>query len=237
MHHTQPDTETVLILGATKIESNLLIDELACTQRDPLLDFAVFASQNHRIIVVQCGVGMANASAAAALAITTFRPVRVYNTGICGIYSDRSDRILSPVAGTGAVFADTGKETDAGFLTPDRMGLSLFTPEKETGTFNPVPLYSDDIPGEIERAVFLTVSCCSGSTAQAQTYQSRFDFNENMLCCEDMESAAIALICCRAGLPCSVLRGVSNRCGTAALDPLTIKKAARTAQETLLNIL
>jgi len=54
---------------------------------------------------------------------------------------------------------------------------------------------------------------------------------------EDMETAAVALIACRAGIPCTAIRGISNLCGDRNYRNWRLKEAAEAAQQELLNVL
>ncbi len=237
MPHTLPEKEKILIICATALESELLIKEFSCMEAPPLLDFPLFVSRKNNIIIVQSGAGIANSSAATALAMSKYSPLMVYNTGICGIYSESPDKICLPVVGISSVFADTGKATDTGFLTTKQMGMPVSQSKDGSLLFNKIPLHSDKIPDYIERAIFFTVSSCSGSRKKADEYLSRFTFGTERIICEDMESAAVALICFKAGIPCTVLRVVSNLCGVRSINRQTADIAAKTAQRTLLEIL
>ena len=63
------------------------------------------------------------------------------------------------------------------------------------------------------------------------------DHAAGALLCEDMESAAVGLIALRAGIPCMVVRGISNLCGERYHAGWDISGAARSAQETLYTLL
>jgi nucleoside phosphorylase len=52
-----------------------------------------------------------------------------------------------------------------------------------------------------------------------------------------MESAAVGLIACKAGIPCTVVRGVSNVCGDRDYANWKLSAAAQAAQKELLKCL
>jgi len=61
--------------------------------------------------------------------------------------------------------------------------------------------------------VFLSLSAVSGDAVQARKDRKNVLILKDDLVCEDMETAAGALIAYRAGIPCTAIRGISNLCG------------------------
>ncbi|MBN2107239.1 MAG: hypothetical protein JW832_07405, partial [Deltaproteobacteria bacterium] len=106
-----------------------------------------------------------------------------------------------------------------------------------TDIYNIIRLNCDAAPRDSMRAHFLTVAAVSGSPAVAAQLFGRFTTAAGALLCEDMESAAIALVALRAGIPCTVVRGISNLCGERDHARWEIGEAAQAAQELLLQIL
>jgi futalosine hydrolase len=225
---------TTIIIAATELEISWLAGQLHARPEKLLLDFPVYHAEG--ILLIICGPGMANAAAAGAAAIERYQAARIYNVGICGVYAEDSTLLGKAVVGAQAVFADTGAAGDADFQSLRSMNLPLASPAGKN-IYNTVRLNCDAAPHDSMRADFLTVAAVSGSSAMAAKLSSRFAPAEGMLLCEDMESAAVALVALRAGTPCTVVRGISNLCGVRDHARWKIQQAAQAAQELLLEIL
>jgi futalosine hydrolase len=229
---------STLILAATDGEISWLAGQLHARLDRPLLDCPVSKAASSRagILLITSGPGMANAAAAGAAAIERYRPTRIYNVGICGVYAKDSKPLGTAVVGAQALFADTGAAGDTDFQTLQEMDLPL---ARSAGNkiYTTISLDCDAAPPGSARADFLTVAAVSGSPAMAATLSSRFSHPAGTLLCEDMESAAIGLVALRAGIPCTVVRGISNLCGERDHARWKIRQAAQAAQELLLEIL
>ena len=225
---------TTLIIAATDLEISWLTGQLHARPEKPLLDFPVYHAEG--ILLIICGPGMANAAAATAAAIERYRPEQIYNTGICGVYSEDSTLLSLAVVGAQAVFADTGAAADTDFQSLRSMNLPLASAAGKN-IYNTIKLNCDAVPHDSMRADFLTVAAVSGSPAMAAKLSGRFTPPAGTLLCEDMESAAIGLVALRAGIPCTVVRGISNLCGERDHACWEIRQAAQAAQELLLEIL
>lgn len=227
-----------LIVGATDLELSVLIEKLNFKQEKPFFDFSIYHSTHNKrdIILVRSGPGIANAAAAAAVAIDRYRIDHVFNVGVCGAYSQDARLLARVVVGVHAVFADTGMETDTAFLPLSAMDLPLAN-IKGAKIFNIIKLNSDHVPRQITRGDFATVAVFSGSAHVAQKISRRFKVNPGELLCEDMESAAVALLALKASIPCTVLRGISNLCGERNHSEWKLSEAAGAAQKELLKLL
>ncbi len=228
---------TTLIIAAAEFELSTLIESLQCRHESRLLDFTVYHSDNDNQVLIRSGSGMANAAAAAALGIELYKPSRVFNVGVCGIYTADLNAIGRTVTGTRAVFADTGVDTGEDFLSMQAIDLPLAKPASGERIFNVIDLLETRGSRKLQRAVFLTVSACSGSPQRAARLSGRFKLDRQELLCEDMESAAVALMACKAGIPCSVVRAISNVCGDRDYANWHLSTAARAAQKELLKCL
>ena len=229
---------STLVIAATELELAWLIYELHARQDSALLDFPVYhaAGGMAGIRLIISGPGMANAAAASAAAIERYRPTRIFNVGICGVCAEDSKLLGKAVIGTHAIFADTGAAGDTDFQSLQEINLPL---ARSAGTdiHNTMRLNCDAAPHDSLRAHFLTVAAISGSPDRAKKLSSRFAPPASTLVCEDMESAAVALIALRAGIPCTVVRGISNLCGQRDHAHWKITQAALAAQKLLLGIL
>lgn len=228
---------TTLIIAAAEFELSTLIESLQCRHESRLLDFTVYRSGSDSPVLMRSGPGMANAAAATALGIELYKPARVFNVGVCGVYTANPDAIGRTVTGTRAVFADTGVDTGEDFLSMQAIDLPLAKPASGERIFNVIDLQEARGSRKLQRAVFLTVAACSGSPRRASNVSGRFKLDRQELLCEDMESAAVALTACKAGIPCSVVRGISNVCGDRDYANWQLSKAALAAQKELLKCL
>jgi futalosine hydrolase len=228
-----------LVIGATAPEISLLVDSLNARREKPAFDCDVYHAslQGKDAYIIRSGPGIANAAAATALALDRYRISHVYNVGICGVYSHDRNLLARVVVGVNAVFADTGVATDDAFLPLEAIDLPLARLRDGTKLLNIIPLNHDHIPRDITRCDFSTVSIVSGSRHIAEKVRHRFKVDRGMLLCEDMESAAVGLIAAKAGLPCTVFRGISNLCGDRDHSAWKLEEAAAAAQTTLLKFL
>jgi futalosine hydrolase len=222
-----------LILAATDIELSWLSQRLKAQPIKPLLDFPACRAGDALLLI--SGPGMANAAGAAAAAIERFYPDRIFNIGICGCYTEDTALLGTAVIGAQALFADTGAE-GAGFLSLEKMNLPLCSTAGRK-IFTAIKLIDAPRPRRLRRARFLTVASASGSSARAKKIAARFPTCGSLALCEDMESAAVALMALRAKIPCTVVRGISNICGRRDRAAWKIAEAATAAQETLCAML
>jgi futalosine hydrolase len=226
-----------LIIAATEQELAMLPEALHCRQKSRLLDFTLYQAAHTASdspVILCCGAGMANAAAAAALGIERYNPSHIFNVGVCGVYNAGLDAIGTVVTGTRALFADTGIDTGMDFQSMEKIGLPLAQSESGNQVFNSVEL---NRACGLQCAVFLTVAACSGSPQRAALVSGRFKNEWKDLVCEDMESAAVGLMSWRAGIPCTVVRAISNVCGDRDYANWRMDEAAQAAQEELLACL
>jgi futalosine hydrolase len=232
------NTNSTVVIAATEPELSWLTGRLQARPERPLLDYPVShaADGPAGIRLIISGPGMANAAAACAAAIERFKPARIFNTGICGLYARDRALLGTAVIGEQAIFADTGAQSDTAFTSLSEMGLPVAQPPAGS-VFNAIELDSLGLPQGLLRADFLTVASVSGSPEYAKKISGRFQHRSGVLLCEDMESAAVALAALRSGIPCTVVRGISNLCGERDHARWEISAAARSAQETLYTLL
>ena len=229
---------STLVIAATELEIVWLIEQLHARQGRPLFDFPVYHAANGEagIWLIISGPGMANAAAASAAACERYRPKQIFTIGICGVYAEDSKLLGQAVIGAQAIFADTGAAGDTDFQSLREISLPLARSAGQD-MYNSIALAHDTAPQDILRDDFLTVAAISGSPDRAKNLSRRFASPAGRLLCEDMESAAVALIALRAGTPCTVVRGISNVCGQRDHAHWKIKEAAQAAQKLLLEIL
>ncbi len=229
-----------LIIAATEFELAVLMEALQCRQKSRLLDFTVYQTDSpadDSPVIIRCGAGIANAAAATALGIALYKPCRIFNVGVCGVYNAGMEEIGRVVTGTRAIFADTGVDTGTDFQSMQAIDLPLAKPVSGDRIFNAIGLHKARNSRRLKPAVFLTVAACSGSKQRADLVSGRFKFNWQGLLCEDMESAAVGLMAGKAAIPCTVVRAISNVCGDRDHANWQLSEAAQVAQKELLKCL
>jgi futalosine hydrolase len=151
-----------------------------------LVELGGFPADSARIEL--CGFGPVAAAARTAQLVARHSPATVLLVGIAGSY----DLGRLPV-GSAAAFRETAIE-----------GLGQGFPQWP-GIGERVALAS----GSRAEGLLLTVCKPSHSPAEAATLRARF----TGAAAEDMEGFGVALACALAGVPCTIVRGISNACG------------------------
>lgn len=232
----------VAIITAVAGEQELLIRELNASKledRGFVMHGATTAAM--RIILIEGGIGKANAAAATAAVIERFTPTLIINTGCCGAFPYSGLTTGDLALATHDIFADEGCITTQRFLSIKDMNLPLMHDARGT-IFQCIP-FSRDLTELVEhwgastgtplaKGVFATVSSCSGTDMRAADL-----YRQTEALCESMEGAAIALTAYRYGIPCFQLRGVSNLVENRDLARWDIPKAVGRVQEIVLKIL
>ncbi len=221
-----------IVLAATNLEISFLLEVPGCRFVEKILGFNVYNVKKNRnnIQIVESGPGLANVSAASALSIKRFRPEHIFNIGVCGVYSSDLDLLTKVITGRSAVFADAGVETENGYQDMEDIGLPFYLTDDGEEVYNIFPLSDGIVDKSFLRGMFLSLSAVSGDAAQAEKIRKRFESKE-MLVAEDMETAAVALMACRANIPCTAIRGISNLCGDRNYRNWRLKEAAEAAQK------
>lgn len=206
------DEKRLLLVVATPLEASPLCRGLGCS--DPAGDTGwrvLNLTQNTDLVI--CGVGKANAAAAAALALSQRMYGCVLSIGIAGLLpiqtrQDAGSALLGDlVVATESVFADEGIDTPDGFLDLGRMGFPC-NPAGGCG-FGCDPAIVALAPAwGASTGKIATVSTCSGTDARAAHIAQRTG-----CLAEGMEGAAVALVAARFGVPFGEVRAFSNTTG------------------------
>ena len=130
----------------------------------------------------------------------------VFNIGVAGAYIDSGLAALDLCLAQQEFLGDFGicmqdgiKDFDTGFLKP---GLPLLFNNILAQRFKSM-LNSHDISFNVVN--FVTVNCCSGTAKRGEFLRKKFAAG-----CENMEGAAVAMVCENFNVPCVELRCVSN---------------------------
>jgi len=172
----------------------------------------------HDIRLTHCGVGKANAAAAACELILRHAPQAMILLGCGGAYPGSTLQIGDLAVANAEIFGDEGSLTPNGFIDLEQLRLPFYASNRET-LYNRVPLdtglseQSLSLLREftalqkhcVKSGAFVTVSCCSGTTAGGSELEARTGG-----ICENMEGAAVALVCHKHAIPLLEVRGISN---------------------------
>lgn len=158
-----------------------------------------------------CGFGPVAAAARTAHLLAERRPSRVLLLGIAGSLDDRL------AVGTACRFAEVacfgiGAGSGRDFMRAGDLGWHQWPGDPRSGS----PPIGDRLPCTVSammeppRAALLLTSCAASACADdVRTRKAMFP--EAMA--EDMEGFAVALACQLRGVPCDIIRGISNVAG------------------------
>lgn len=224
-----PSAPVVGILGATPAELRAVEEQMANrgARRVRGLKFVTGVIHGRKVVAARTGIGKANAAMVTALLIALFRPSEVIFTGVAGG--------LNPELAPGdIVIGEKVAYHDYGFLGPN--GL------RREATVNPVT--DDDNPRFFraeQRLLDAAVRAVSsvklsevvtsagrrkprvvlGSIATGDVFvaaASKASEIREALGADvvEMEGAAVAQVCSELGVPCLVIRSVSDRASESA---------------------
>ncbi|MCP3920856.1 MAG: futalosine hydrolase [bacterium] len=174
------------------------------------------------------GFGPVAAAARCAGLIAERQPARVVLIGIAGTYDADA---LAP--GTAAVFDEValdgvGVGSEGGLLPPSQIGF----PQWPGGDGTPADAVMESLPlaadstAQTSAGLVLTVCAASADPVQAQRRRERWPSAR----AEDMEGFGAALACHLAGVPLSVVRGISNVAGDRDTSRWRIDEALDSAR-------
>lgn len=218
------ETGSIGIIGAMDMEVQLLQEMMIprATERTGGLEFSVGRIGDESCVVVQCGVGMVNAAACTQALIDNFDVRCVINTGVAGS--------LDESVGVG----DLVIATDAVNWVMDVQNLG-YEAGQTPGAPAPYWKTSDELRAAAEAAAQADgIDAHEGRVASGDRFVRDADEKAHIastfgaVCCE-MEGAAIAQVCDGNGVPCAILRVISdNADGSNAEDYPTFEaKAAK----------
>lgn len=175
-----------------------------------------------------CGFGPITAAARTAHLIATDRPQRVILVGIAGTYEGRIP-VGSACCFERVACYGVGAGTGESHRSASQMGWaqlgdskSLDAAGESSQNADTVCLGVDFGSGCVGDSIRLSaelipnrrgtiITCCAASADERDVSQ-RLSIFPNALA-EDMEGFGVALACALAGVPCDIVRGISNRAG------------------------
>jgi futalosine hydrolase len=202
-------TVDLLICVSTDLESAILRERLA---------------DDERVQVLRTGVGPVNAAVAVTRRLAREKPSMIVVCGIGGAYPGSGLRIGDVACADLECYGDLGVAAPSGFLDMKALGFAVVQGSP--------PLYND-LPMQVfpveRRAKFVTVSCCTGTSAAATVIEARTGGSV-----ENMEGAAVAHVAHLYGVPVGEVRGISNMVTDRDPSAWRIAEAAAAAQEAVI---
>lgn len=173
-------------------------------------------------LVYLCGFGPIAAAARTSELLSRLAPSRVVLVGICGTFDPERLPVGSAVEFDAVAIEGIGAGEGAQLVGPKALGFPQWPGGGEGGAENAEPIHdrivlssagaradAHALRDPARSAVLLTTCAASASPEQAALRRARFP----EALAEDMEGFAVALACALAGVPVSIVRGVSNVVG------------------------
>lgn len=236
----------IVLIAAVPLETEALRRSLSpCEVRrcgGRALYQGVLAGQS--VSLQHSGIGKANAAATTALLLETLQPEAVLCFGCAGAYPESGLKVGDLVLASEEIYGDEGVAAPDGFIDLRALGF----PSAERGREQWFDRFPVD-PELLERChrqvvrklasgqcvgsgpVVTVSTCCGVTTLGAQLARRTGGL------CENMEGAAIAQVCARAGVPFLEVRGISNLVEDRDLSRWNLPAAAAVAQQAVRSIL
>lgn len=198
------------IIGAMEVEVNSLIAHLSCDRAAEVagLVFHLGELEGVPVVVAQCGPGKVNAAVCTQIMILKYSPRLIINTGVAG---GVGVKIGDLVAASACVQHDFDTTT-----LGDPLG-TIFIRHKETETENILEVPCDE---EISRVLLEEAGDMYGGAHQGIIATGDIfvaDKEKNIWLGQqfgakavEMEGGSIAQVCYMNGVPCAVLRAISD---------------------------
>lgn len=185
----------------------------------PLVDQGAAASAEDLVAVRLCGFGIAAAAARTAQLVATLGPGHVILVGIAGRFDVADATASSPAPlplGSAACFGSVachgiGVGSARGFTSAEALGWPQWPgdppdPASAVGDAIACAVPASDVP----RAGLLLTAAAASADADEAGIRRRL---HPTAVAEDMEGYAVAIACRLAGVPCTIVRGISNTVG------------------------
>ena len=183
----------------------LLVTVATQNEIQPLEQFLAHAD---RVELLVTGMGPVVAAANLSRYLTLHGPevIGVLNIGVAGAYLDAGVAMLDICLAQQEFLGDFGiciqdrvQDFDAGLLKPEPP--MLFNNDLSVRIKNILTSYNISF----KTVNFVTVNCCTGTKKRAEYLRDKFAAG-----CENMEGAAVAMVCRNLNIPCVELRCISN---------------------------
>ena len=211
-------TPRTAIISAMSVELKALVDA-ADVQKETVIGgktFYVGKLNGEDVVMVQAGVGKVLSANYTAALLNNFTVKGVVFTGIAGGVGDEVN-VMDMVIGTGLVQHDYGTETNKGFVWNGEAAADEKTGVIPVdGTLSKIAYNAAcDVlgSGKVHQGIIATGDQFISSESYVKTLQTEF----NALACE-MEGASVARVCDQFGVPCTIIRCMSDKADGIAHD-------------------
>ena len=195
-------TPRTAIISAMSVELKALVDA-ADIQKETVIGsktYYVGKLNGEDVVLVQAGVGKVLSANYTAALLNNFTVKGVVFTGIAGGVGDDVN-VMDMVIGTSLVQHDYGTETNNGFVWNGEAGSN-----QETGM---IP-----VDGTLSKIAYNAACDVLGS---AKVHQGVIATGDQFISSE-MEGASVARVCDQFGMPCAILRCMSDKADGIAHD-------------------
>ena len=171
------------------------------------------------VAVCECGVGKVNAACHAQILIDRFAPDAIIFTGVAGALSP-DVRLFDTVVATELVYHDM-----------QEFVLDTFSPLQRVyptdGALTALAVDACEALG----AAHIAGRVATGDIFVTDAETKNDIYNRTRALCTEMEGCAVAHVAHLAGVPCAVLRAISDNadCGAAVDFPAFLERAAKTS--------
>ena len=199
---TKDTTPRTAIISAMSVELKALVDA-ADIQKETVIGsktYYVGKLNGEDVVLVQAGVGKVLSANYTAALLNNFTVKGVVFTGIAGGVGDDVN-VMDMVIGTSLVQHDYGTETNNGFVWNGEAGSN-----QETGM---IP-----VDGTLSKIAYNAACDVLGS---AKVHQGVIATGDQFISSE-MEGASVARVCDQFGVPCAILRCMSDKADGIAHD-------------------
>ena len=233
------ETVPLGIISAMSVELNALVEAAEIEKEETIAGntFYVGTLNGVDVVLVKAGVGKVLAASCTETLIDTYHVGGIIFTGIAGGVGDDVN-VMDMVIGTALVQHDYGTETNDGFVWNGKAAA-----DPETGL----------IPVDEELSAIAYASACSvlgeekvhqGIIATgdqfiaSETYVAELQEKFDALACE-MEGAAVARVADQFGVPCTVIRCMSDKADGIARDTYAFNytEASNTSASVVMDML
>lgn len=225
---------TLGIISALKIEAEK-IEEVMTDKEEKTIGGITFTTGvigSCRVISAVCGVGKVCAAMCTQTLIVEFSPDYVINSGIAGT--------LTEELGIGDIAVSTAlvqHDMDVHFLDQiprgyhPALGMTEIPADRALG--DKIELIARSLGVKVKRGIIATGDQFISSTEIKNTLVSSF----GAIACE-MEGGAVAQVCYMNGVPCSVIRAISDGANEQSFDdyPSFERYAAEKSSETVIRL-
>lgn len=227
------------IVSAMSVELNALVEAAEIEKEETIAGntFYVGTLNGVDVVLVQAGVGKVLAASCTETLIDTYHVGGIVFTGIAGGVGDDVN-VMDMVIGTALVQHDYGEETNDGFVWNGKAAA-----DAETGMI-PVDEALSKIAYDSacsvlgEEKVHQGVIATGDQFISSETYVKELQDKFDALACE-MEGAAVARVADQFGVPCAVIRCMSDKADGIAHDTYAFNytEASNTSASVVMDML